>query len=191
MDLASILSTYLALSGMHSLNHLSESNKTGAPSRFDFHGSPGEKWIRPDNEYEKVKQYSGFDENGDIYIDKKGNPLHLPAESSRNSAGFVGQDELNQAMNTPESSAANALSKLLYIGGAHKLLSGSPTYKDADIGGIAENTGISRGRVNALVGATAAFNAIKAGNFNALKDYDLSVSPLDSGGFGLIFTKKF
>ena len=154
MDLNALLAAYLALSSGHALNHLSVANQTGAPASLHFREGT-EHWARPSSEAKKVAIGHNQQTREMIYgDDPSGEMTPAPFEAMRNAAGFSGQDTLNSAMNTPESNMANALHKGIYLAGGHKLFGGNETYKNGDIGGIAENSGVPKNAINAMILST-------------------------------------
>lgn len=148
MDLSSLLAAYLALSGGHTLGHLSVANDTGAPSKINWNDLT-ERWNRPESEIARPLM---------------GKPFYIPGpkETQRQGAGFSLQDKLTSTIGTPETSMANALYKAMYLTGISNAFGGNPNYKDGDIGGIAKNAGIHSDKIKAMLGVSALADLVKA-----------------------------
>lgn len=157
MDYIELAKALGLITAAHTGNHLSVANRTGAPA--SVHGVK-ESWNKYGTEYNVPRK-----ENYQPEYEK----VRKANESERQGAGFSGQDKMNEALNTPESNAANALYKAFY------LATGGPKgleYKDGDFGGMEVNSGNKY--TKELVAATALWDALKSQNANALKNYDLS-----------------
>lgn len=200
MDLASFLASYLALSGAHTLTHLSVANETGAPAWFDIE-QLGERWERPNNEYTpsqviEKKVYSHSSANSPGFYETKrevvgGSPIPSLNEAKRNAAGFEGQDLLSKAMDSKEASLANALYKSIYLAGGSRLFGGADIYKGGDIGGIADNSGISKDKVKGLLALSTIADALKGTEFIPKEYGNLSFSTLGQGTPGLVWSKRW
>jgi hypothetical protein len=195
MDLGKLLAAYAALSGAHTLNHLSVANQSGTPA--SFHGNQGtENWQIPESEFDhQFKKVVEYDPNaangeGDYVPVAKGfktlksntSDLYKRNETDRNGAGFEGQDKVNAAMDSPESSLANAVSKGAYIASGGGI--GKSKDLQGDFGGVSVNSGVSRDKIKGMVGFSAMSDLYNASHpDNTTK---VGFSTLNQGTPGLV-----
>jgi hypothetical protein len=188
MDITGFLKALGTVAASHTLGHLDAAGQSdaGDPKLRGMH----EYWNRPPDE----SNQSGGWKNSLL-------------ESDRNAAGFTTQDKVNQAIDTPESNAANALYKGVSLI-SNGDLGGKGVYSGGDFGGMKENSG--NNHTKEMVAATAIFDAIKALKPEVMpewmRDGDLSLTtigseydkPVSQRGFasvggtpGVVFTKKW
>lgn len=159
-DLKDIVAAYLITSGaLHPYGHVAEGSKHEIPVRVN---------------------YRDLAESWDL------NAGDSRAQSDMLGGGFSMQDRVSRSMpegKEAESLAiANAINKVLYMGGAHKLGSG----KRGDIERMKEESGNKR--VNLYVLASALADLDKARN--PKRNWDLSFTTVD-GAPGMMYSKKW
>ena len=153
----------LSYGGAHPWGHISEASKLGVPGKVDYRRGV------------------------EMYNQNAWNKLTPEEQAKIHAAGFEGQQTLSNALTgssmEDEMRLAQALYKLGYIAGI------KPGGTEGDPQLISENTGMSRGRVNALLGTSALadlYRAKRPGRSN------LDFTVLDEGRApGLVYNFKF
>jgi hypothetical protein len=184
MDYLELLKALGLIAGTHTANHLSVANDTGAPARMQ---GLNEVWDRPKGEYTETTTKTPVRSDvsagpgipGPTVWDTKTTRNYMPSakETDRQGAGFAGQDVMNSALDTPESNAANALYKGLYLATGGLKTSG-------DFRNMEENSG--NRYTKPLVGASAFYNAYKAANPD--NNVDVNFTTMNQGTPGLMAT---
>jgi len=156
-DLAAAMA--LSYGGAHPQGHLNEARKLGVRGRVDYK--------------EMVERYNR--EQFDALTDEEKAKIHA--------AGFEGQQTFANALSgtsmDKESRIANALYKLGYIAN----IKPKGTKGDPEL--LAETSKTSRGRINSLLAASAAYDLMGG------KDSSLDFRLLDGNAPGLVYNKRF
>ena len=160
-DLA--LAMALSYGGAHPMGHMGRASQYGVPGKVDF------------------------GRGVEMYDKNAWNKLSPEEQAKIHAAGFEGQQTLSNALMgssmEDEMRLAQALYKIGYVAGI------KPGGTEGDPQLIAENTGMNRGRVNALLGTSALadlYRAKRPGNSN------LDFTVLEDGRApGLVYQMKW
>lgn len=160
-DIQDILAAYAITSGaLHPYGHVAEGSRHEVPVRINY-GDLAEYW----------------DENAG----------GSRVQTDMHGGGFAMQDRISRAMPYGgEASAlatANAINKLLYMAGAHKL-GGA---KKGDIKNMKEQSGNKRVNMYLLASALADLDKARRPE----RDWDLSFTTMDEGAPGLMYSRKW
>jgi len=153
------LAAVLSYAGFHPYGHISEGNKQGVQGRVDYK--------------DMVERYNR----------EQWNKLSDEEKAKIHAAGFDGQQMFANALYgkgmEKEAKIVNALYKLGYISG----IKPKDTKGDPEL--LAESSKTSKGRINALLAASAAYDLMGG------KDSSLDFRVLDGNAPGLVYTKRF
>ena len=157
MDLRSLIAAYALSAGLiHPYGHVDAGNRNDIPVSLD---------------------YKNLAENWDTR--KGGNR----AQTDLHGGGFEMQDRISGLANSPELNSVNALYKLLYLAGSHKM-GGA---QEGDVNAMERTSGNKN--VNALLAASVLSDLYKSQNPG--QNWNVGFTTLGRGTPGLTYNRRF